>query len=102
MESIDEFLIVERSYSDDESKLSVGLANIHAEVPDVEANKSGSYLHPRPVLAPRLQSARSSLSRVIGRSRTRTPVAWCTAFATAAAVPTIPISPTPLAPIGLT
>jgi hypothetical protein len=37
MESIDEFLIVERSYSDDESKLSVGLANIHAEVPDVEA-----------------------------------------------------------------
>ncbi|MDX6706644.1 MAG: hypothetical protein QOI48_2490 [Solirubrobacteraceae bacterium] len=37
MESIDEFLIVERSYSDDESKLSGGLANIHAEVPDVEA-----------------------------------------------------------------
>jgi hypothetical protein len=42
MESIDEFLIVERSYSDDESKLSVGLANIPAEVLDVEANKSGS------------------------------------------------------------
>jgi len=39
MESGDEFLIVERSYCDDDSKLSVGLANIHAEVPDVEANK---------------------------------------------------------------
>jgi len=39
MESVDEFLIVERSYCDDESKLSVGLANIRAEVPDVEANR---------------------------------------------------------------
>ncbi len=39
MKSIDEFLIAERSYGDDASKLSVGLANIHAEVPDVEANK---------------------------------------------------------------
>ena len=41
METVDEFLIAERSYCDDESKLSVGLANIHAEVPDVEANKDG-------------------------------------------------------------
>jgi predicted amidohydrolase len=39
VERIDEFLIAERTYCDDESKLSVGLANIHAEVPDVEANK---------------------------------------------------------------
>ena len=39
MEKVDEFLIAERTYCDDESKLSVGLANIHAEVPDVEANK---------------------------------------------------------------
>jgi len=39
METVDEFLIAERGYCDDESKLSVGLANIHAEVPDVEANK---------------------------------------------------------------
>ena len=39
METVDEFLIAERSYSDDESMLSVGLANIHAEVPDLEANK---------------------------------------------------------------
>ncbi len=39
METVDEFLIAERSYGDDESKLSVGLANIHAEVPDIEANK---------------------------------------------------------------
>lgn len=39
METVDEFLIAQRSYSDDESKLSVGLANIHAKVPDVEANK---------------------------------------------------------------
>jgi predicted amidohydrolase len=38
MES-DELLVVERSYCDDDSKLSVGLANIHADVPDVEANK---------------------------------------------------------------
>jgi predicted amidohydrolase len=39
METSDEFLIVERSYCDDESKLSIGLANIRAEVPDLEANK---------------------------------------------------------------
>ena len=39
METVDEFLIAERSYCDDESKLSVGLANIRAEVPDIEANK---------------------------------------------------------------
>jgi predicted amidohydrolase len=39
MESVDEFLVVERSYGDDESKLSVGLANIHAEVPGVAANR---------------------------------------------------------------
>jgi predicted amidohydrolase len=31
--------IVERAYSDDPDKLSVGLANIHAHVPDIEANK---------------------------------------------------------------
>ena len=39
MQTVDEFLVVERSYCDDDSKLSVGLANIHAEVPDIEANK---------------------------------------------------------------
>ena len=39
METVDEFLIAERSYCDDEAMLSVGLANIHAEVPDVAANK---------------------------------------------------------------
>ncbi|MBA2349654.1 MAG: hypothetical protein H0V81_15315, partial [Solirubrobacterales bacterium] len=39
MESVDEFLITERSCSDDESGLSVGLANISAEVPGVEANR---------------------------------------------------------------
>jgi len=33
------FSIVERSYGDDEDGLSVGIANIHAAVPDVEANK---------------------------------------------------------------
>src|SRR4051794_25452538 len=46
-------------------------------------------------------SPSSTRSRRIGRSRTRTPVAWWTAFATAAAAPTIPISPIPFAPIGL-
>lgn len=39
MDSVDEFLIAERRCSDDDSMLSVGLANIHAAVPDVEANK---------------------------------------------------------------
>lgn len=39
METVDEFLIAERSYSDDASMLSVGLANIRAEVPGIEANK---------------------------------------------------------------
>ena len=38
MES-DELVVVERSYCDDDSRLSVGLANIHAVVPDIEANK---------------------------------------------------------------
>ncbi len=33
------FTVVERTYSDDPSKLSIGLANISAAVPDVEANK---------------------------------------------------------------
>ncbi|MEJ7790262.1 MAG: carbon-nitrogen hydrolase family protein, partial [Thermoleophilaceae bacterium] len=33
------FSIIERSYSDDEKGLSVGIANIHASVPDVQANK---------------------------------------------------------------
>lgn len=31
--------LVQRAFSDDEAKMSVGLANIHAAVPDVEANK---------------------------------------------------------------
>lgn len=35
----DEFLIAERHCSDDDSKLSVGLANIEVVVPDIEANK---------------------------------------------------------------
>ncbi len=39
METVEGFLIAEREFSDDESKLSIGLANIRAEVPDVEANK---------------------------------------------------------------
>ncbi|MBA2349481.1 MAG: carbon-nitrogen hydrolase family protein [Solirubrobacterales bacterium] len=39
MESVNEFLITERSCSDDEAGLSVGLANISAEVPGVEANR---------------------------------------------------------------
>lgn len=42
-----------------------------------------------------------SLSRVIGRSRIRLPVAWDTAFATAAASPVMPISPMPRAPNSL-
>jgi len=39
MNRTDGFLIAERTYCDDDTKLSVGLANIHAAVPDVEANK---------------------------------------------------------------
>lgn len=39
MQTVEGFLVVERSYCDDDSKLSVGLANIRAEVPDIEANK---------------------------------------------------------------
>ena len=37
--SRDDFLVAERYCSDDEGKLSVGLANIEAIVPDIEANK---------------------------------------------------------------
>ena len=39
MNQADGMLIAERTYCDDAAKLSVGLANIHAAVPDVEANK---------------------------------------------------------------
>jgi predicted amidohydrolase len=35
----DEFIIIERAFSDDESNLSIGIANIKAIVPDIEANK---------------------------------------------------------------
>jgi predicted amidohydrolase len=38
-DSVDEFTVIERIYCDDPSKLSVGLANIRAVVPDIEANK---------------------------------------------------------------
>ena len=38
-ESKDEFIIIERVFSDDDSNLSIGLANIHAIVPNIEANK---------------------------------------------------------------
>ncbi len=38
-EKISGFYMAERYFLNDESKPFVGLANIHAEVPDVEANK---------------------------------------------------------------
>lgn len=38
-EKRDEFIIIERVFSYDESSLSIGLANIRAMVPDIEANK---------------------------------------------------------------
>ena len=46
------------------------------------------------------QSAARTRSGRSGSSRKRTPVAWYTALPTAAAVPTMPISPIPLEPIG--
>ncbi len=36
----EDFLVVERTYAQDPTKISVGLANIAAEVPDIEANKA--------------------------------------------------------------
>ena len=39
LEQVEEFLVVERVFSEDGGLPSVGLANIHAEVPDIEANK---------------------------------------------------------------
>jgi len=36
---VDEFFVVERIFSEDAGLPSVGLANIHAEVPNIEANK---------------------------------------------------------------
>lgn len=39
IEQEDEFLVVERVFSEDAGLPSVGLANIHAEVPNIEANK---------------------------------------------------------------
>jgi len=57
-----------------------------------------------PVQIPRVRSDyRGSMMRssVIGKLRTRIPVACQTAFATAPAVPVIPSSPTPLMPSGI-
>ena len=42
----------------------------------------------------------SNLSGLIGKSRTRVPVAWKTALAIAGGAPTVADSPTPLAPSG--
>ena len=39
LESVDEFRVIERVFSSDPTRMSVGLANIRASVPDVEANK---------------------------------------------------------------
>jgi predicted amidohydrolase len=39
IEQVDEFLVVERVFSEEPGLLSIGLANIHAEVPNIEANK---------------------------------------------------------------
>ena len=33
------FIILERAFSKDDSHLSIGIANLHAEVPEIEANK---------------------------------------------------------------
>src|SRR5215217_7104526 len=46
-------------------------------------------------------SAVRILSRVMGKLRMRFPVAWKMAFDTAAATPTMPISPRPFTPMGL-
>lgn len=42
-ETFDEFLVVERTYGDDPTNISIGLANIHAEVPEIDANKDKIY-----------------------------------------------------------
>jgi len=33
------FIIIERAFSSDDRHLSLGIANLHAVVPDIEANK---------------------------------------------------------------
>lgn len=38
-EQINGFTVIERTYSDDPNNLSIGLANLHAIVPGIEANK---------------------------------------------------------------
>jgi predicted amidohydrolase len=40
MEQVDDLLVVERTYSEDASLPTVGLANIHAVVPGIEENKA--------------------------------------------------------------
>src|SRR5260370_13365686 len=64
-------------------------------------HEQSAMRHGGPALRPQ-SSHGSSLSRVIGRSRMPVPVAWQTALAVAAAVPTRPTSPNPLPPISLT
>src|SRR3954454_25307857 len=39
IEVVDGFPVIERVYSDDDAGLSLGLANISAVVPDIDANK---------------------------------------------------------------
>lgn len=50
----------------------------------------------------RRSAGHSRCSILMGSSRTRRPVAWKTALAMVAATPTVPISPIPLTPRGLT
>src|SRR5207247_10310337 len=89
----------------DEEGLSEGLGR--GEVADGDGDDGGAVLeHDQQPLARLLggaeddlhgSSASTSSSRIWSR-RTRTPAAWWTALATAAAVPTMPISPIPFTP----
>jgi RNA polymerase sigma-B factor len=75
-------------------------------LPDARLPAALTCAGPAPPLAPHERLAASSCassrdSGLMGRVRTRTPVASYTALVTAAAAPKMPISPRPLAPIGL-
>ena len=82
-----------RSILDLESYINLNIASAYRS-PSERLDKNLLFIAVMP--------AYSSLSGVIGRSLMRRPVAWNTAFAMAAGMPTIPNSPMPLTPSGLT
>src|SRR5437588_201507 len=81
---------VREQYASGERRVSHGWAPLSKMPPIVRRNARRGK---RPAHRAQTCVVVITLSSVIGRSRTRTPVAWYTALASAAHTPVMPISP---------